>query len=248
MPKDTIEPTDATDPKHVRALAKDLAKWRREEGLPGLMMVGMLPDCEDQRPDADLSGELVDLGLACASEPGPKGLPRPVVGYLDTLPEASATSTGCQLHDAGITRCIAAEWSVRATVAGDEVLPGTVRLISRDEWARTGTPALWRWSISLPWWLLADEAERARGLAHLAAQCGWTGEREAHIRRPDFAGFAHVIHKHGLPETKASAAALAKVASSQVLVAMLVKHYPKGLDGRAVSQGLLFAPPEVAGE
>jgi hypothetical protein len=239
MPKETIEPTDATDPRHVRALARDLAKWRREEGLPGLMMVGMLPECEDQRPDADLSGELVDLGLACASEPGPKGLPRPVVGYLDTLPEASATSTGCQLHDAGVTRCIAAEWTVRAVVIGDAVQPGRVALVGRDEWARSGTSAWWRWSISLPWWLLADEAERARGLAHIAAQCGWTGEREAHIRRPDFAGFAHVIQRHGLAETKANAAALAKVASSKVLVEMLKRHYSAG------AQGLLFGGSKV---
>ena len=239
--KEEIDPTDATDPKHVRLLAKDLARWRRDEGLPGLMMVGALSDYDDQRPDADLGGDLVDLGLALATDPHPKGngFPRPVVGYLDTLPDASSTTTGVQLHDAGIVRCIAAEWTVRAIVSGDEVLPGTVCLVSRDEWARSGTPALWRWSISLPWWLLAAPEERARGLAHMAAQCGWTGDREAHIRRPDFSGFASVIRKHGIADTKGNARALAEVASSKVLVEML-KRYPAG------AQGLLFAAPAEA--
>jgi hypothetical protein len=73
----------------------------------------------------------------------------------------------------------------------------------------------------------------------MAAQCGWTGEREAHIRRPDFSGFAHVIQRHGLAETKANAAALAKVASSKVLVEMLQRHYPAG------AQGLLFGGGKV---
>lgn len=257
MTKEPIDPTDATDPKHVRELAKELAKWRRDVGLDPLIMVGLLVDDDDlggdvlalhdQDPDADLSGELLELGLAHASDPGGK-LPRRVIGYLDTLPEASAATTGLQLHDAGVVRCIAAEWTVRAVVVGDEVLPGRVSLVPRTEWARTGTPALWRWTISLPWWLLATPGERARGLAHMAAQCGWTGDREAHIRRPDFSGFASVIRKHGLPDTKANARALALVSGSQVLVDMLHRHYPKGLDGKAVSQGLLFGAAEVAGE
>lgn len=239
MAKEPIDPTDATDPKHVRELAKGLARWRRDEGLDGLIMVGALADYDDQAPDADLGSELLELGLALASEPAssPRSLPRPVVGYLDALPDASAGTTGLQLHDAGVARCIAAEWTVRAVVSGDEVLPGRVSLVPRTEWARTGTPALWRWTISLPWWLLATPEERARGLAHMAAQCGWTGEREAHIRRPDFSGFASVIRRHGLPETKAHARALAEVASSRALVDMLHRHYPAG------AQGLLFGAP-----
>ena len=236
---------DATNPADVRRLSRELARWRRDEGLDGLIMVGTLADYDDQAPDADLGSELLELGLALASEPAssPRSLPRPVVGYLDALPDASAGTTGLQLHDAGVVRCIAAEWTVRAIVSGDEVIPGRVALVPRSEWARSGNPALWRWSISLPWWLLATPEERARGLAHMAAQCGWTGEREAHIRRPDFSGFASVIRKHGLPETKAHARALAEVASSQVLVDMLRRHYGSG------AQGLLFgAPAEVTGE
>lgn len=236
---------DATNPADVRRLSRELARWRRDESLDPLIMVGALADYDDQAPDADLGSELLELGLALASEPAssPRSLPRPVVGYLDALPEASAATTGLQLHDAGVVRCIAAEWTVRAVVSGDEVLPGRVALVPRSEWARTGTPALWRWSISLPWWLLATPEERARGLAHMAAQCGWTGDREAHIRRPDFSGFASVIRKHGLPDTKTHAKALALVSGSQVLVDMLHRHYPAG------AQGLLFgASAELGGE
>lgn len=230
---------EATNPRHVRELARAYSKARREDGAPALAMVGALPEWDECEPDADLSGELLALGLALASDGGGR-LPRPVPGYLETLPDASLASTGCQLHDCGVRRCIAAEWSFAAVVSGAEVLPGRVSLIGRAERARTGTPALWRVAISLPWFVLADAAERARGLAHLFAACGWDGEREAHIRRPDFAGFAHVIQRHGLPDTREHARALAEVASSNALIEMMRRHYP----GRA-AQGQLFAATQV---
>jgi hypothetical protein len=231
---------DATDPKHVRGLARSYARVRREVGAPPLAVVGALPEWDDEDPDADLSAELADLevGVALASEPGGK-LPKPVPGYLDRLDEGTAASTGCQLHDAGVRRCIAAEWSFRAVVAGPEVLPGRVAVISDTERARTPTPAMWRLSVSLPWFLLAKPEERSRGIAHLLAQCGWDATKGAYVRRPDFAGFSHVIQRHGLAETKANAAALAKVASSRVLVEMLQRHYPAG------AQGLLFGDSKV---
>ncbi len=236
---------DATDPGHVRGLARSYARARREAGAPPLAVVGALPEWDGETPDADLGGELVDLGLMLASNADEGKLPKPVPGYLDVIPgDDTAASTGCQLHDAGVRRCIAAEWTFRAVVAGPEVLPGRVAVVSDTERARTGTPAWWRLSVSLPWFILAKPEERARGIAHLLAQCGWDATKGANVRRPDFSGFSHVIQRHGLAETKANAAALAKVASSRVLVDMLQRHYPAG------AQGLLFGDSKVieAGE
>ena len=246
--KDEQHWTDATDPKHVKGNAKALAALRKEDGLPLLALVGTLGSWDDV--DAELGAELAELGLMLASDPHPKGngLPRLVPGYLDVIPvdpdakhteSYTAASTGCQLHDAGVRRCIAAEWSFRAIVSGPEVLPGRVAVISDTERARTGTPAWWRLSVSLPWFILARPEERARGIAHLLAQCGWDATKGAYVRRPDFSGFSHVIHKHGLPETKANAAALLEVARSRVLYDMLQRHYPAG------AQGLLFADSKV---
>lgn len=232
---------DATDPEHVRGLARSYARIRREGGVPPLAVVGALPEWDDADPDADLSAELADLevGVALATEMNGK-FGTPVPGYLDVLPtDHTAASTGCQLHDAGVRRCIAAEWTFRAIVAGPEVLPGRVAVITDTERARTGTPAWWRLSVSLPWFILAKPEERARGIAHLLAMCGWDATRGAYVRRPDFSGFSHVIQRHGLAETKANAAALAKVASSRVLVDMLQRHYPAG------AQGLLFGDSKV---
>lgn len=247
--KDEQRWTDATDPEHVRGLARELGAWNRANRIVPVIVAGMLDKVTDSapdvpwdgsHPDADLGGELVDLGLMLASNADEGKLPKPVPGYLDVIPgDDTAASTGCQLHDAGVRRCIAAEWSFRAIVSGTEVLPGKVAVISDTERARTGTPALWRVTISLPWWVLASVEERARGIAHLLAMCGWDATRGANVRRPDFSGFAHVIHKHGIAETKANARALAEVAASKVLVDMLQRHYPKG------SQGLLFADTKV---
>jgi hypothetical protein len=69
--------------------------------------------------------------------------------------------------------------------------------------------------------------------------CGWDATRGANVRRPDVCGFAHVIRRHGIADTRANAAALLEVARSRVLYDMLQRHYPAG------AQGLLFADTKV---
>ena len=142
---------------------------------------------------------------------------------------------------------IEVRWSAKAMIRSglmiDETRPGRVKVVptaDRDTWEGGAQHAPgWRMELSLPWFLLAEEHERRRGLHSLLAYCGLKAGKPA-IRKPDIEAHATTLGRFG-PSGLLEAQAIAHAVAHPSTPAEL-RRFRFDLAGQGVLWGDIDAP------